>query len=258
MENREGGAFSVYLKKGSLDAIPVAQKNWLIDHAPEKWDELVQKQNRDRDRARRILRGDHNEGETASERRALVKFESDMVENPDRFADMSPEEFDSAYGVKLSPSGYKKAGSLFAGSKKGDRVNDAAFGKYVNEQVRTNPMMIIRGHDSKSTKANKKALADGYRADFGEAKRAFKEEKKRDPSMAEVHSTEFQKEIYKNLLRRSGVHEVDQPEETPPIPEKAEEFGLDVKPSLAERTAQLKKLGKSKAEGLAIIKAEGY
>jgi hypothetical protein len=202
-----GGAFSTYLRTKDLSSVDNTTKNWLIDNAPEKWDELEQKQARDRDRLRRV-RAEH---ETAGERQALVQLRSDVVRNPEKYADMTPEEFDSEWGARLSPSGYKTGGELYAGAAKGDRVGDGEFSSYVNDLVRTTPHFFVSNPNDKGEKAQKRELSDGFRADFGEARRTFRDQHKRNPTMTEVQSPEFQKSVWLNMYRRLGTIKVDSP-----------------------------------------------
>lgn len=222
VSNSYDRAFSVYLHTRSLDDVPPATRLWLQDHAPKEWDELEQKQARDRDRARRLLRGEHNEGETADERLALVELQSDIVRNPDKYANMSPAEFNLEWGARLSPSGYRTGGKSYADASKGDRLSDGEFSGYVNNLVDTNPRFTVHNPADQREKLEKGQLADSFRADFGEARRAFKEKEKRNPTMSEVQSPEFQATIWRNTLKRSGIElGMQLPEldftDTPPI-----------------------------------------
>lgn len=259
IDNAYSGAFSVYLKAENLDAVPVEKRNWLIDHAPEKWDELVQKQNRDRDRAKRILKG-LNDPDSKGEARALLALKADMMEHPDKYADMTPETFDAMWGSKLSKSGYNTAGTLFAETKKRDRLPDKQFADYVRNKLDEMPVLEMHAFDTKEMKAHKKELRDNAAADFGEALRSFRAEKKRDPTQAEIEDPKgpFVRAMYLNVLKRSGVKAPQQsvPADSGDINPKV--FELDLKPSFADRVRQLKKLGKTADEAKAILKAEGY
>lgn len=248
-------AFSTYLQTRDLDQVRPSTKAWLVKNAPEKWDELEQKAKRDREYWKKLLRGENAEGSTRAEQLALVELQSDLVRNPEKYANMSPQEFDYEWGARLSPSGYKIGGKAFADASKGDRLSDAEFSTYVNQLVDTYPRFAVENPADRQEKLDKGQLADAFRADFGEARRAFRDREKRNPTMSEVQSPDFQKQIWTNALKRSGIKlEMQLPEmdfsDTPPI--------HAAKPSKAARARELKDTGLSNADIAKQLTAEGY
>lgn len=103
-------AFSVLDATHSLSGVPPATRAWLIQFAPEKWNELETKQ--------RELIHAHSEAPDSTEQTgAYVELRNDMAEHPDAYKAMSTAEFAARWGSRLSERGYKTGGVQLADLK---------------------------------------------------------------------------------------------------------------------------------------------
>jgi hypothetical protein len=191
-------AFTAYLT-GGLGSVDSTDKAWLIQNAPEEWDKLRRKAIADADRLRWLRDRDARgpaERETQAEREALVELRADIAANPERYREMTTEEFTSAWGHRLSDPGYKEGGGLFASTKKEPKGTAAEFTRFIADEVRGNPEL-----------RNKK-FADQFKADMGDRRRAFLSQHKREPTLDELEEMKagaYAKTIRKGLLFDSEV-----------------------------------------------------
>jgi hypothetical protein len=129
VESRFERAFSAFVKSGTLSQISAEDRAWLQDRAPGKWRELQQMARQDADRAR------SRTAETPEQREAFLQLRIDMASNPERYREMTSQQFISEWGPLLSPSGLKSAGVAVAheqqqariASEKGALVDDPEF-----------------------------------------------------------------------------------------------------------------------------------
>lgn len=248
-----GRAFSTYLKNGTLSAVDSKDKAWLVENAPEEWRKLQMMGRSDagyaRDRARERTSGG---GETDAQREALLRLKADLVENRERYNEMTPEEFTREWGHQLSPGGYNHAGTLLAAAKKEPPGSSGEFSRFVNDEVRGSPSL------------KSKRTQDQFRAFMGDQRRDFLARNKREPSYEEMEAmrqsawttthekgwlwdSEFAPAFKRRTEEKAGA---PRPPSLPPP------TSLD-KPTKQDRIRQLK--GKvSAAEAVRILTAEGY
>lgn len=232
------GAFSTYLKEGTLAAVPEQQKSWLIENAPEKWQALLDRERMDKANAKRAGRGGRGGADRAY---ALVALKADLAANPERYADpaYTVENFKSEWGVKLNASDLDTAGTLFAATKKEPPEKAAEFSRYVTDQINGIP-----GLD------RNRLARDAYSAQMGDQRRAFLEKNKRTPTpdeLDEMHSAAMGK-VVKQFLGRDYLNTAD-------TGFRRDDGGT---PSAKDRARELRGQGKSNKDIAAILNSEGY
>lgn len=191
---------------------------WLQKYAKDEWKELERyarsygAEDRARAAAARARAGGGATKETDDQREALVELRADIVENPAKYAEMSAAEFTTTWGPRLSPSGYKTGGALFAGTKDNDRQGATDVSRFV-----TGAKTAIKG----------KANQAEFSAAMGDRVRAFKAEKKRDPTPDELEAMRISattEVVTKGLLWDSKAPaykaEADAKKKGPPAPAK--------------------------------------
>lgn len=171
-------AWTHLVKNHTLSGVDPRTKEWLQDNAPKEWAALEAKEEQYRARVRAAAAarraGDRPPParDTRDQLEALGELQADIVENPDKYADMTPEEFNTEWGPRLGDQGYRAGTKLHAGTKDDDRVAAGDFSKFVTEQ-------------SKSMKLNKRDAAD-FAAAMGARRRALKGKEKREPNPDEL------------------------------------------------------------------------
>ncbi len=104
-------ALKQYRAAGTLTAVEPALRIYLQDdkNDPRQWEAL-----------RGIAKADaaHARGlpETPEQSRALTEFLVDLNDNPDKYATMSPSQFESTWAPRLSKSDRERAGAVLAGA----------------------------------------------------------------------------------------------------------------------------------------------
>jgi hypothetical protein len=183
------GALSTYLK-ASADkpadpraVIPKGQQDWLIEHAPEKWEALMDRYAHDSRRGKKLGGG---RGGGADRAKALIEFKADVAANPEKYADpgYTPDNFMSEWGARLDPKDLDVAGTQFAATKKEKKESIAEFSRYIGDRVRESPMFEKQTGKAASVAAEN--AANQYRAFMGDARRDFIAKNKREPTREEM------------------------------------------------------------------------
>lgn len=164
----------------TLSGVDPRVVGWLQKYAKDEWKALEsweRSYTRDQRAAAAAARAGRPragaEKDTDDQREALVELRADIVENPDKYAAMTPQQFTTTWGPRLSAKGYATGGALFAGTKDNDRQGATDVSRFV-----TGAKTAIKG---------KKAQAE-FSAAIGDRVRAFKAEKKRDPTPDELEA----------------------------------------------------------------------
>jgi len=112
IDARFNNALSALIKGGTLSAVNPADKTYLQDERndPMKW---VQLENLARTLDRRA-RGRGGAGASLGAKMALAQLQVDMVDHPERYAQLPVERFISEWYPKLDPKDWEQAGGLLA------------------------------------------------------------------------------------------------------------------------------------------------
>lgn len=81
------------------------------------------------------------EHETEDQRQALLELKADIVDHPDKYADMTPGEFKLQWRSRLSAAGYTHGGDAYVAAQKADRVKAGEFSKWVSDEIGRQPSM---------------------------------------------------------------------------------------------------------------------
>lgn len=257
VSNRFDRAFSAYLKSGHLSAIDPRDKAWLIENAPEEWDRLRMKARQDA-AYYRARQNEQQRGETPEQRLAFVEFKADIAANPDRYAEMTPAEFATMWGPKLSPGDFEGAGTLFAATKKEQKLSSGEFGAFVRDNIRKTEML-----------SKDRRRADLYAARMGDLRRSFLEKNKRYPTIPEME--EMHAEATRMVtIERPWWFDTEKPAFEVPVdelpgapaagaaPQTSASPPPAARPSARDRARALQQQGLTPAEIARVLNEEGY
>lgn len=112
-------AFTAYLSGGTLSAIDPRDKAWLIQNSPEDWEKLRNKGRADADR----YRSRRSSQETPEQQEAYLELQLELANDPERYANMTAEQFRREWGHRLSDSSFRAGGGALARVQKHVRTS---------------------------------------------------------------------------------------------------------------------------------------
>lgn len=121
VDNVNNLALSSYLEAGNdIYSIPSSAKSWLIQNAPEQWYRIEQMARADNSKER-------NAPPSATQIQAMSSLQVDMADHPEKYAIMSPAQFNSQWLPQLAQQDRERANRLLAethtAARKGDPLS---------------------------------------------------------------------------------------------------------------------------------------